>query len=104
MSENSTTPRSKPQPVLVIMSVLAGLQVLTAGAALADIAGQKTTALLILIVAALQTTMAFYLRGQVVPLADTAAFLNDKRVLVAGPAAEGQGPGDTVKVVAPDTV
>jgi hypothetical protein len=104
MSEPSMTPRTKPQPVLIILSAMATLQVLVGGAALTDVIGNQWAGFLGLLLAALQTGMAFYLRGQVVPLADTAAFLNDDRHLVAGPAADGQRSGDSVRVIAPDTV
>lgn len=83
---NSSTPRTKPQPVLVVMSVLAGLDILTGGAALGDVIGPKQAGILILALAAIKGGMAFYLRGQVVPVADTAAYLNEDRKLIAGPA------------------
>lgn len=92
-------PATKPQPVLIIMSTLAGLQVLTGGAALGDIIGVKLAGLFILIVAAIQTAMGFYLKGQVVPLVDTAAYLNEDRELIAGPAAQAQD-GTSVTVQA----
>ena len=84
---NSTTPRTKPRPVLLVMATLAGLDVLTGGAALGDVIGLKAAGLLILLLAAIKAGMAFFLQGQVVPVADTAAYLNDERQLVAGPAA-----------------
>lgn len=84
---NSATPRTKPQPVLIVMAVLGGLDVLTGGAALSEVIGLKVAGLLLLVLAAIKAGMAIFLRGQVVPVADTAAYLNDNRQLIAGPAA-----------------
>lgn len=58
------------RPVLVVFSVLAGLQVLTGGAALADFVGAKVAGLIVLAVAAGQVGMTFYVQGRVTPLAD----------------------------------
>jgi hypothetical protein len=60
----------KSEPVLIWSAVLVTLQVLTGGAALADVVGDKTAGLAILVVAALQAGTAFYVRGQVTPVED----------------------------------
>lgn len=57
----------KNEPVLVAMSVLAALQVLTAGSALANVIGPDAAALAVLVVAAAQAGIQFYVRGQVTP-------------------------------------
>lgn len=64
------TPKVKREPVVVVMSVLAGLQVLAGGAALADLIGAQWAGIFVLAVAALQVGMSFYVRGQVTPVED----------------------------------
>jgi hypothetical protein len=61
---------TKREPVVLVMSILAGLQVLTGGAALADVFGAQVAGLLILAVAAAQVGLQFYVRGQVTPVED----------------------------------
>ena len=60
----------KREPVVLVMSVLAALQVLAGGAALADLIGQQWAGVFILFVAALQVGLQFYVRGQVTPVED----------------------------------
>lgn len=86
----------KSRPVLITFSILAGLQVLAAGAALSDTIGKDTTGLIVLAVAAVQAGLSFYVQGGVVPHADVAAYINSDGEAVAGPAA---GVTTGVKVV-----
>lgn len=58
----------KREPVLYVATVLVVLQVLTAGAAFGDVLGDKAAGLCILVVAALQAGLAFFVRGQVTPV------------------------------------
>lgn len=53
------------EPVVIVMSVLAGLQILTAGSALGDVIGAQAAALIVLAVAAVQAGVQFYVRGKV---------------------------------------
>jgi hypothetical protein len=76
------------RPVLITMSVLAGAQILTGGAALGDVIGVKAAGLAILAVAAIQGGMAFYVQNQVTPNVDVAARVTPTGTVVAGPAAE----------------
>lgn len=64
----------KSQPVIVTMSVLAGLQFLAAGSALADIIPANIAAFFALAVAATQVGVQFYVKSQVVPLEDVTTF------------------------------
>lgn len=102
MTQHSTglTPaqNSSSRPVLLTFSALAGLQVLTGGAALADILGPKTFGLIVLLVAAVQAGMSYYVHNQVTPWKDVAAKKTPEGVVVAGPAAEAV-PGTAVTVV-----
>lgn len=87
------TPSSTSRPVLTAMSILAGLQILTGGAALGDIIGLKAAGLAILAVAAAQAGIQFYVQGQVTPNDAVAARQLPTGQIVAGPAA----PGTTVE-------
>ena len=58
----------KSRPVLIVMSVLAGLQVLAGGAVLSDVVGQTVAGMAVLTVAAAQAGMAFYVQGKVTPI------------------------------------
>lgn len=78
---------NKSRPVLITFSVLAGLQIITAGTVLADVIGVQLAGLIVLLVAAVQAGMSFYVQGQVVPYSDTAAYVNEEGDTVAGPAA-----------------
>lgn len=77
----------KSRPVLITFSVLAGLQILTAGAALGDIIGGQLAAFFALAVGSAQAGMAFYVQGVVVPQEDVAAYQDADGHVVAGPAA-----------------
>lgn len=78
----------KSRPVLIIFSILSGLDVLFSGAALGNVIGVDTLALCILATKAVQVGMSFYVQGQVTPNRDVAAYdSGDERGVVAGPAA-----------------
>lgn len=78
---------NKSRPVLITFSILATLQVILGGTALADVGVPAAwLALTAVIVAAVQFGVSFYVQGQVVPLGDTAAYLDQQGRLVAGPA------------------
>lgn len=76
----------RTSPVLLWMSVLAALQVLSAGSALADVIPYKVAALFALTVAAAQAGVQFYVRGQVTPWQDVIAKVTPDGVAIAGPA------------------
>lgn len=61
---------SRPRPVLIAFAVLAGLDVLTGGSALTDVIGRDTAGLIVLALAAVKVGLAFYVQGQVTPIAD----------------------------------
>jgi hypothetical protein len=78
----------KSRPVLIVFSILSGLDVLFGGAALGNIIGVDTLALCILGTKAVQVGMTFYVQGTVTPTKDVAAYdAGDQRGIVAGPAA-----------------
>ncbi len=79
----------KSRPVLIVFSILAGLQVLTAGAALGDVIGPTAFGLVALGVASVQVGMTFYVQNLTVPLRDVAAYVTggDSPSVIAGPAA-----------------
>jgi hypothetical protein len=78
---------SRPSPAVIVSGVLAGLQVLTSGMALADIVGQEIAAFAILMVAAAQVATTVIIRGQVTPWADVVAKATPGGEIIAGPAA-----------------
>lgn len=79
---------SRRSPVLAVMSTLAALQVLVGGAALTDILGAKGAGVAVLAVAAIQTGVQFYVRGQVTPTDSVVSQRTDAGVVVAGPSAQ----------------
>lgn len=91
-------PVSQSKPVLITFSILAGLQVLTAGAALADVIGSKATAFIVLVVAAVQAGMSFYVHNQVTPWKDVVAKRAPQGRFVAGPAAAPTPVGQYVSI------
>ena len=93
------------RPVLIIFSVLAGLQVLSAGAALGDLIGHVYFGLFGLAVASVQVGMTFYVQNQTVPIGQVAAYVTggDNPSVIAGPAAAAtDGTEVTVHPVEPD--
>lgn len=80
----NNTPRSRP--VVVWMSILAGLQVMSAGSALADVVPAKWAALFSLGVAAAQAGIQFYVQSQVTPWQDVISKVDSTGHAIAGPA------------------
>lgn len=86
------------RPVLIIFSILAGAQILVAGAALGHLIGPDVAAFLALVVAAVQGGMTFYVQGQVTSNAHVVAQVTPEGDVVAGAAAT-QATGSKVAVV-----
>lgn len=82
----NTVPATKPQPVLVIMSIMTGVTFVVGGLAAANLVSVRVIGIIMIVVAGVNQAMAYYLRGQVVPLADVASYVNTDRVVVNGPA------------------
>ena len=57
----------KSEPVLIVMSALAGAQLLTGAAAFAEVVPAPWAGLIIAGIAAVQGGMGFYVRGKVQP-------------------------------------
>lgn len=89
---------SKSRPVLITFSILAALQVLTGGSVLADLLGKDIASFIILLIAAVQVGMTFFVQNQTVPVRDSVAYINENGDAVAGPAA-GLTNGTAVEVV-----
>ena len=92
---------NRSKPVLVIFSVLAGLQILAAGSALADVVGANVAALIGLGIGAIQGGLAVYTSGQVTNNANVAAVQAPTGEIVAGPAATKIPDGTVVEVSTP---
>ena len=88
----------KSRPVVIIFSILAGLQILSNAGGLSEVMGAKIFFLFGIIVAATQVGMTFYVQNTVTPNEDVAAYANSHGQVVAGPAA-GVTNGKTVEVV-----
>lgn len=87
----------KSQPVLIAASVLAAAQVFLSFAGVADILSKQQMTIGSALVAAATVGVAFYVRGQVVPLEDVTSYLDKKGEQVSGPAAPPEGqPVDVV--------
>lgn len=103
---SSTTPQTKPQPVVIYGAVLAGLVFINGG--LITMFAENKSVMVILgvtnvVLGGIAVIKDQIVKGMVVPVQDTAAYLNDDRELVAGPAAAATT-GDPVEVVeAPHT-
>lgn len=82
----SATPATKPQPVLVFMSIMTALTAISGALAVSDLVSEKVAGFLILVVAAINQGVAYYVKGQVVPYQDVATYVNDQRITVTGPA------------------
>lgn len=89
---------SKSRPVIIIFSILAGLQILSNAGGLSEVLGAKIFFLFGILVAATQVGMTFYVQNTVTPNQDVAAYANKDGQVVAGPAA-GVTNGKTVEVV-----
>lgn len=83
-----------PRPVLTTMSILAGLQILAGGAALGDLVGAKPAAAAVLVIAAIQGGVQFWVQAQVTPLSMVAARRGDDGRVTLGPAATPVLAGD----------
>lgn len=57
-------------PVLIVMSVLAGLQVLAGASVLSDLLGAQAGAAAVVVIGAAQAGVQFYVRGVVTPTSD----------------------------------
>jgi hypothetical protein len=89
---------TKSRPVVIVFSILAGLQVLTGAAAISDVIGDQLFGMFAILVAAVQVGKTFYVQNSVVPVGDVGAYTNDAGDLVAGPAS-GVTNGKGVEVV-----
>jgi hypothetical protein len=77
---------SASKPVLVVLSVLAGLNVVNGGLGALDVVPAQVVGLIALGTAAVTTGLMFYLQGVVVPANAVAARVTGDGQLVSGPA------------------
>jgi hypothetical protein len=76
----------KKQPVVIVFSILAALQVINGGLALVDSIPKDIAALFSLVLGAVTAGASFYVRGMVTPWVQVVSKIQDGHV-VAGPAA-----------------
>lgn len=92
---------SKTNPVLIMAGIIAGLQVILGGSALADFVDPKIIGLCTLVLAGITVACGIITRGQVTPWVDVVAKATPAGNIVAGPAAN-QMTGTEVTVHGPD--
>lgn len=76
----------KKQPVVIVFSILAALQVINGGLALVDSIDKDVAALISLIIGAITAGASFYVRAMVTPWSEVVSKIDHGQV-VAGPAA-----------------
>ncbi len=81
-----TAAPSASKPVLIVFSVLAGLNVVNGGLAALDVVPVKVIGILALGTAAVTAAVMFYVQGVVVPLNAVAARVTNDGKMVSGPA------------------
>ena len=81
-----SVPDKKPQPVLVVMSTMTAITAIVGALTLAGAFNEQTMGVIAIVVAGINQGVAYYLRGQVVPLVDVGSYVNAERQVVAGPA------------------
>lgn len=77
---------SASKPVLIVLSVLTGLNVVIGGLGALEVVPAKVVGLIALGAAAVSAGVGFYLQGVVVPLSAVAARVTGDGKLVSGPA------------------
>jgi hypothetical protein len=82
----------KRQPVVIVFSILAGLQVINGGLMLIDSIDKDIAGLFSLILGAVTAAASVYVRGMVTPWVDVVSKITSSGNVVAGPAA---GVGNT---------
>lgn len=80
-----------PRPVLIALSILAGMKVLASAAAFADLLGPAATGLTLAVLAAIDVGVGVFLQGHVVPLESTIAYHRRGRIRAGGAAAKPAG-------------
>lgn len=76
----------KRNPVVVVFSVLAALQVITAGLGLIDSLNKDTVSIIVLVIAAIQAGATAYVRGMVTPWNEVVTKIGSGGQVVNGPA------------------
>jgi hypothetical protein len=82
---NSTT--LKQQPVVIVFSILAALEVINGGLGLIDAINRDTVGIVSLVIGALTAGASFYVRGMTAPWDTVVSKVNEQGLVVPGPAA-----------------
>lgn len=88
----------REEPVVFVMSILAGAQALLGGAGLADVIGARYVLAGVLLVGGIQAGLQFWVRNRVAPMEKVVALVGDQGVVVAGPAQPDVPDGQPVVV------
>jgi hypothetical protein len=89
---------SASKPVLIVLSVLAGMNVVNGGLGAREVVPAQVVGLLALGTAAVTTGLMFYLQGVVVPANAVAARITGDGQLVSGPADQTIPTGTQVEI------
>ena len=81
---NSTT--LKQQPVVIVFSIIAALQVINGALATTDIFSDEVAGIIALVIGALTAGAAFYVRGMTAPWDTVVSQISSDGRVVAGPA------------------
>jgi hypothetical protein len=84
----------KKEPVVIVFSILAALQVINGGLALIDTIDKDVAAIISLVIGAITAGASFYVRAMVMPWNQVVSRVTEQGTVVAGPAA-GVTPGNT---------
>jgi hypothetical protein len=95
---------SYPRPVIAAMAVMVGIKTLLAAAAVTELIGPVVTGVILAVILAVEVGVAFYVQGQVVPLAKTVVYESQDERMRAGGASELRTgavvyPGDSMEVL-----
>jgi hypothetical protein len=90
----------KKEPVVIVFSILAGLQVINGGLALIDSLDKDVAAIISLVIGAITAGASFYVRGMTAPWSSVVSKVQDGH-LVAGPAEGTTGPPTTPPMAPP---
>lgn len=82
---NSTT--LKQQPVVIVFSIIAALQVINGGLAVTDVFSEEVAGAIALVIGAITAGASFYVRAMTAPWDTVISKINDQGVAVPGPAA-----------------
>lgn len=77
----------KQQPVVIVFSIIAALQVINGGLAVTDVFSDEVAGIIALVIGALTAGASFYVRAMTAPWDTVVSKINEKGLVIPGPAA-----------------